>query len=92
MSVTIETLKSVSNYSRGVAKLYDACDTFLNLAKDYMDKVVGEQIWTGFEGYDMDLDAMLDEWELGLAGEDAREMSSFLMGPGGETAWNFTSR
>lgn len=31
---------------------------------------------TGF--YGQDWDAMLDEWDLGLGGENAREMSSFL--------------
>lgn len=30
--------------------------------------------------YGQDWDAMLDDWDLGLGGENAREMSSFLTG------------
>ena len=29
--------------------------------------------------YGQDWDAMLDDWDLGLGGENAREMSSFLL-------------
>lgn len=81
MALTLDTLKSAAQHSSGIAKLYEACETFFNLAKAHMDHVE-QQIDVGFQGHDLDLDAMLDEWELGLAGENAREMSLFLMGSG----------
>ncbi|TKA64859.1 hypothetical protein B0A49_08003 [Cryomyces minteri] len=94
MEVSVETLKSAAQYSSGVAKLHNACETFFNLAKAYMAQTIkkGES----YEGplhqqpateafdptslYGQDWDAMLDDWDLGLGGENAREMSSFLTG------------
>lgn len=94
MEVSVETLKSAAQYSSGIAKLHEACKTFFNLAKAYMEQTIkkGES----YEGplhqqpateafdptslYGQDWDAMLDDWDLGLGGENAREMSSFLTG------------
>ena len=95
MERSVETLKSAAQYSPGVAKLHDACQTFYNLAKAYMAQTVesGEsskgplhQRPAAVEASDtislngQDWDAMLDDWDLGLGGENAREMSSFLAG------------
>ena len=94
MEISVKTLRSAAEYSSGVAKLHDACETFLNLAKTYVAQMIkkGES----YEGplhqqpateafdptrlYGQDWDAMLDDWDLGLGGENAREMSSFLTG------------
>ena len=94
MEVSVETLKSAAQYSPGVAKLHDACETFFNLAKAYMAQTIKKG--QPYEGplpqqpateafdptslYGQDWDAMLDDWDLGLGGENAREMSSFLTG------------
>lgn len=92
MEISVETLKSAAQYSSGVAKLHDACETFFNLAKAYMVQTIRKG--KSYEGplqqqpaafdpaslYGQDWDAMLDEWDLGLGGENAREMSSFLTG------------
>jgi len=90
----VETLKSAAQYSPGIAKLHDACETFFKLAKAYMaqtnrreesyDGPLHQQSAT--EAFDVtslygrEWDAMLDDWDLGLGGENAREMSSFLTG------------
>ena len=94
MELSVETLKSAAQYSSGIAKLHDACKTFFNLAKAYMAQMIkkGES----YEGllhqhpatetfdptslYGQDWNAMLDDWDLGLGGENAREVSSFLTG------------
>ena len=92
MEVSVKTLKSAAQYSSGVAKLHDACETFFNLAKTYMAQTI--EAGDACEGplqqqpttetfdvaslYGQDWDAMLDDWDLGLGGENAREMSSFL--------------
>lgn len=92
MEISVETLKSAAQYSSGVAKLHDACETFFNLAKAYVAQTIrkGESYENplhqqpateAFELtslYRQDWDAMLDDWDLGLGGEYAREMSSFL--------------
>lgn len=94
MEVSVQTLKSAAQYSSGVAKLRDACETFFNLAKAYMAQTI--QKGASYEGplhrqpateafdptslYGQDWGAMLDDWDLGLGGENAREMSSFLAG------------
>ncbi len=99
MEVSVQTLESAAQYSAGVAKLHDACETFFNLAKAYMTQTSrkGESYEgplhqqpaieafdpTSFHGQDWD--AMLDDWDLGLGGENAREMSSFLTG--GFSTW-----
>lgn len=91
MEVSVQTLKSAAQYSSGVAKLHDACETFFNLAKAYMAQMIkkgepGEGSLHATEAFDpttlygQDWDAMLDDWDLGLGGESAREMSSFLTG------------
>ena len=90
MEVSVETLKSAAQYSSGVAKLYHACETFLNLARSYMTQTRSNNIHlnqppptsafnpTDFSGQEWD--EMLDNWDLGLGVDDAREMSSFLTG------------
>lgn len=94
MEVSVQTLKSAAQYSSGVAKLHDACETFFNLAKAYMAQTIkkGEsyegplhqqpaaQAFDPTSLYGQDWDAMLDDWDLGLGGENAREVSSFLTG------------
>ncbi|KAK4994045.1 hypothetical protein LTR66_005842 [Elasticomyces elasticus] len=95
MGDSVETLKSAAQYSSGVAKLHDACETFFSLAKTYMAQttMTGQQSYEGpldqqvaTEAFDptslygQDWDTMLDDWDLGLGGENAREMSSFLAG------------
>lgn len=40
MEASVETLKSAAQYSSGVAKLHDACETFFNLAKAYMAQTI----------------------------------------------------
>ncbi|KAF7513801.1 hypothetical protein GJ744_007852 [Endocarpon pusillum] len=94
MEVSLETLKSAAQHSSGVTKLHDACEMFFNLAKAYMaqtmkkgesyDGPLHQQPATGaFDQtslHGLDWDAMLDDWDLGLGGENAREMSSFLTG------------
>ena len=92
MEVSVQTLKSAAQYSSGVAKLHDACETFFSLAKAYMAQTIKKR--EPYEGtlhqqpateafdptslYGQNWDAMLDDWELGLGGENAREVSSFL--------------
>ncbi|KAL8768561.1 MAG: hypothetical protein Q9209_005246 [Squamulea sp. 1 TL-2023] len=94
MENSVKTLKAAAQYSSGVAKLHDACETFFNLAKAYMAQPVKRgEIYEGplhqqpaMETFDptslygQHWDAMLDDWDLGLGMEDAREMSSFLTG------------
>ena len=92
MEISVKTLKSAAQYSSGVAKLHDACETFFNLAKAYMAQTIkrGEsyplhqqrasEAFDPTSLYRQDWDAMLDHWDLGLGGENAREMSSFLTG------------
>lgn len=95
MEVSVETLKAAAQYSSGVAKLHDACETFFNLAKAYMAQTSKNGVKSNdgplhqqpaMEVFDpislngQDWDAMLNEWDLGLGGENAREMSSFLTG------------
>ena len=94
MEVSVETLKSAAQYSSGVARLHDACETFFNLAQAYMAQTVrngesyedtlhqqpGREAFDQTSLYGQDWDAMLDHWDLGLGGENAREMSSFLTG------------
>ena len=79
MEVSVETLKSAAQYSSGVAKLHDACETFFNLAKAYMAQTVkkGEfydgtmhqqpatEAFDPISLYGQDWDAMLDDWDLG---------------------------
>ncbi|KAI9801894.1 MAG: hypothetical protein M1833_002208 [Piccolia ochrophora] len=100
MEASVETLKSAAQYSSGVAKLHDACETFLNLARVYMAQTMEKG--GSYEGplhqqpapqafdstclYGQDFDAMLDDWDLGLGGENARELSSFLTG--GLSSWH----
>ena len=93
MEVSVGTLKSAAQYS-GVAKLHDACETFFNLAKAYIARTIKKgESYEGplhqqpvVEAFDptslcgQDWDAMLDDWDLDLRGENAREMSSFLSG------------
>ena len=92
MGASVETLKSAAQYSTGVAKLHDACKTFFELATTYMaqtvkkaefceDSSLQQPVAEGFDPtslYGQDWDTMLDNWDLGLAGESAREISSFL--------------
>ena len=94
MEASVETLKSAAQYSSGVAKLHDACETFFNLAKAYVAQTINEgeshdgplhqqhatETFDLTSLYGQDWDAMLDDWDLGLGGENAREMSSFLTG------------
>ncbi|KAL8784943.1 MAG: hypothetical protein Q9213_003685 [Squamulea squamosa] len=94
MEHSVETLKAAAQYSSGVAKLHDACETFFNLAKAYMAQTMkrGEiyedplhqppatEAFDPTSLYGQHWDAMLDDWDLGLGMEDAREMSSFLTG------------
>jgi hypothetical protein len=94
MEVSVETLNSAAQYSSGVAKLHEACETFFNLARAYMTQTIKKsQSFNGplhqhpaTEAFDLTSlhgrkwDAMLDDWDLGLGGENAREMSSFLTG------------
>lgn len=94
MEVSIGTLKSAAQHSLGVAKLHDACETFFNLAKAYLAQTIKNgEYYEGplhqqpaTEAFDprslseQDWDAMLDDWDLGLGGENAREISSFLAG------------
>lgn len=94
MEVSLETLKAAAQHSSGVTKLHDACEMFFNLAKAYMaqaikrgesyDGPLHQQPATGvFDQtslHGLDWDTMLDDWDLGLGGETAREMSSFLTG------------
>ena len=87
MEVSVETLKSAAQYSSGVAKLHDACETFFKLAKAYMAQTIqnlhqqpAAEPFDPASLYGQDWDAMLDDWDLGLGGENAREMSSFLTG------------
>ena len=94
MEVSVETLKSAAQVSSGVAKLHDACETFFNLAKAYMAQTIkkGEsyeaplyqkpatETFDPTSLYGQNWDAMLNDWDLGLGGENAREMSSFLTG------------
>jgi hypothetical protein len=94
MEVSVETLKSAAQHSSGVTKLHDACEVFFNLARAYMAQTIkkGESYdgplnpQPATEAFDptslhgQDWDAMLDDWDLGLGGENAREMSSFLAG------------
>ena len=90
MDVSVTTLKSASKYSPGIAKLHTACETFFNLAKSYMAQKVTEGetnsglLYEEPERFDVaslskeDWDEMFKEWELGLSGKNAREVSSFL--------------
>lgn len=94
MEASVGTLKSAAQYSSGVAKLHDACETFFNLAKAYMAHMIkkGEssegplhhqpatEAFDPISLYGQDWDAMLNDWDLGLGGANAREMSSFLTG------------
>jgi hypothetical protein len=94
MESSVETLKSAAQYSSGVAKLHDACRTFFNLAQAYIAQTNKKRDSNGgplhqqptaevldlTSLYGQDWDAMLDGWDLGLGGENAREMSSFLTG------------
>ncbi|KAL8916800.1 MAG: hypothetical protein Q9208_008339 [Pyrenodesmia sp. 3 TL-2023] len=87
MEVSVETLKSAAQHSSGVAKLHHVCETFLNLAKAYVAQIKGplyqQPATDTFDPtsiYGQDWDAMLDDWDLGLGVENAREMSSFLTG------------
>ena len=94
MEVSVETLKSAAQYSSGVAKLHDACETFFNLAKAYMAQTSrrGEpydgpphqqpatEAFDPTSLYGQNWDAMFDDWDLGLGGENAREVLSFLTG------------
>ncbi|KAL8748475.1 MAG: hypothetical protein Q9184_007277, partial [Pyrenodesmia sp. 2 TL-2023] len=87
MEVSVETLKSAGQYSSGVAKLHHACEKFFNLAKAYMAQAKGtlhqqlaREPLDPTSLYGQDWDAMLDDWDLGLGVENAREMSSFLIG------------
>jgi len=92
MKASVKTLKSAAQYSPGISKLHDACDTFLKLASSYMAQTIEEggpysdQLHQQLpaEAFDVtslsyqDWNEMLDDWELGLGGENAREISSFL--------------
>ena len=94
MEASVTTLKSAAQHSSGVAKLHDACETFFNLAKAYMAHTTkqgeshgsAQHQYPAMEACDLtsfyrqDWDAMLNDWDLGLSGEYAREMSSFLTG------------
>lgn len=94
MELSIQTLRSAAQYSSGVAKLRDACEAFFNIAKAYMVQTIkkGEshegpphqqpatEVFDPTSLNGQDWDAMLNDWDLGLGGENAREMSSFLTG------------
>jgi len=94
MEDSVETLKSAAQYSSGIAKLHDACETFFNLAKAYVSHAIKKRDSLDspnyqqprMEAFDLtnryrqDWNAMLDDWDLGLGGENAREMSSYLTG------------
>ena len=94
MRASVETLKAAAQYSSGVAKLHLACETFFKLASAYMAQVIKksessesqllEQPVAKAFGpaslYGQDWDTMLDGWDLGLAGESAREMTSYVTG------------
>lgn len=95
MEVSVETLRCAAQHSSGVAKLHDACETFFNLAKayvakttrkaDFYDRGPATETLDPTSLYRQDWDAMLDDWDLGIGGENAREMSSFLSG--GFSSW-----
>lgn len=84
MEDSVQTLKLAMQASPGISKLHDACETFFNLAKSYMAQVLrdaeGQPVFGSFDMTSRDWNQLLDDWELGLAGENAREMSSFLSG------------
>ena len=91
MQASIETLRAAAEHSDGIAKLYTACETFYNLARVYMkqeseadrEQANASQMGSidSFETsafYQQDWNTMLNNWELGIGGENAREMSVFL--------------
>ena len=84
MEASVRTLKAAVQASPGISKLHNACEAFFDLAKSYMAQVLrdgeGQPVLGSFDMTSRDWNQLLDEWELGLAGENAREMSSFLSG------------
>ena len=85
MSASVNTLKQAAQASPGISKLRDACEHFFDLAKSYMAQVLrdgdGQPVLGSFDMSSRDWNQLLDEWELGLAGENARE-NLFLSGVG----------
>jgi hypothetical protein len=94
MEASVETLRAAAQLSSGLTKLHNACESFFDLAKAHMAQTISNREsqeghlhqQPGMEAVDLtdlysqDWNAMLDDWDLGLGGESAREMSSFLSG------------
>lgn len=94
LEASVNTLRSAAVFSKGIAKLHEACDTFLKLAKGYISSAgQADESWprdaqhpTATDIFDptslsqQDWDAMFDDWDLGLGGENARNMSYVFTG------------
>lgn len=94
LEASVKTLESAAAFSKGITKLHDACNTFLKLARGHLSSTSqADESWHNDMQYPSatdtfdptalsqhDWDAMFDNWDLGLGGEDARSLSHVFTG------------